>query len=425
MIGLMLGYFIVDSIEIIGNKTTLDFVILDELTFGVGDTITNKDLAFNRERVFSLGIFNEVTFSLVKSESEIIEPEVSRGTLNITIMESWYLYPLPFVDRKDKDWNKLSYGLDFIVRNFRGRNEFVRFRFALGYDPEVVTSYYIPYLFRKENIFLGIDGIWGRIKNKSIRAENIYGDVFNQEYLDLRVNVGKRLDLFNRVSLFSGYKQIKTKNKFEQISLSGKESDKYIYLAFNYNYDTRDLAQFPNSGEYLSLFMSHNGFGSDNINFNILSVDFREYIRLYWELLFKYRLGIRHTFGSKVPFFEYSYLGYGEAVRGYYYDKREGNTSLVSSIELAMPIIKEYTLSFDFPMIPVSLTTFRIGLFFQVFYDIGIVKLREDKFRYNDLQRGWGFGFTGLSLPYNLGRFELAFDNNMNAEIILDIGVSF
>ncbi len=50
----------VDSITIRGNETTEEYIILRELTFEAGDEINKKILAFNRERIYSLGIFNSV-----------------------------------------------------------------------------------------------------------------------------------------------------------------------------------------------------------------------------------------------------------------------------------------------------------------------------------------------------------------------------
>ncbi len=51
---------IIDSIVIIGNDQTEDFIILRELTVEIGDTLNPKLAEYNRERVYSLNIFNVV-----------------------------------------------------------------------------------------------------------------------------------------------------------------------------------------------------------------------------------------------------------------------------------------------------------------------------------------------------------------------------
>lgn len=57
--------FVVDSIRIIGNKTTEEFIILQEINFSIGDTLTEQSAHYNRERVYSLGIFNKVFLYLL------------------------------------------------------------------------------------------------------------------------------------------------------------------------------------------------------------------------------------------------------------------------------------------------------------------------------------------------------------------------
>ena len=61
---------LVDSIKVTGNDITEEFIILRELTFGVGDTVTLKTLNYNEERIFSLGIFNKVELKIEKENGE-------------------------------------------------------------------------------------------------------------------------------------------------------------------------------------------------------------------------------------------------------------------------------------------------------------------------------------------------------------------
>ena len=71
------SYFIVDTIQIIGNDITEDFVILDELTFSQGDSVTTVELDYNRERIYSLGIFTSVKIiPLQSNQLNIIEINV-------------------------------------------------------------------------------------------------------------------------------------------------------------------------------------------------------------------------------------------------------------------------------------------------------------------------------------------------------------
>ncbi len=118
---------VIDSIQITGNETTKDFVILRELTIGVGDTLTPEIASYDRERIYSLRIFNDVKLRPYFFEG--------RNFLLIVVEESWYIYPIPLIVLKDKDWSKISYGMSLSWLNFRGRNERMTGIATFGYDP--------------------------------------------------------------------------------------------------------------------------------------------------------------------------------------------------------------------------------------------------------------------------------------------------
>ena len=86
---------IIDSIVINGNDITEESIILREMTFTTGDTLNPKLAEYNRERIYSLNIFNEVKLIPFRTNET--------NYLLIDIAESWYIYPLPFITLKDRD----------------------------------------------------------------------------------------------------------------------------------------------------------------------------------------------------------------------------------------------------------------------------------------------------------------------------------
>ena len=127
---------IIDSIVIIGNDQSEDFIILRELNITLGDTLNPIIAEYNRERVYSLNIFNVVNLHPFKLNDI--------NYLLITIEESWYIYPLPFITLKDRDWSKISYGVAVKIANFRGRNETIQASAGFGFDPFFFLSYSNP-----------------------------------------------------------------------------------------------------------------------------------------------------------------------------------------------------------------------------------------------------------------------------------------
>jgi outer membrane protein assembly factor BamA len=410
--------FVVDSIKINGNKSTKDFIILRELTFKVGDTVNPGILQYNRERIFSLDIFTKV---------ELIPARV-RGTniLYIEVEESWYIYPIPFVELTDRDWKKISFGMYFVLKNFRGRNEVLSSRVSFGYDPSFLISYYTPYLIQDESVSLRANAEYINFKNKSYTAKQLYGADFNQKFILGSLTLGKRFGLYNRFDLGLEYDYIETPFYIHGVSASDGRIDRVPVISLTYDYDTRDLIQFPKEGMFASASVNFKGLGLGNINYQITRLDFREYFSLTQSLSFKYRLATRFTSGKNIPFYDFSFLGYTDRIRGHFFEEREGNNSYIGSAQFDYPIMKDFNLTLDFiPIIPRELLTYRVGVYLELFGDTGATKFLGRPLSFKNFTSGYGSGLTFLFLPYNVFRIEFALDEYHHTEWILDIGTSF
>ncbi len=408
----------VDSITIIGNDITEEDIILRELTFETGDEIDHNILAFNKERIYSLGIFNRVELYPLQFES--------KNVIVILVEESWYIYPIPFIELKDKDWDKVSYGMDFSIRNFRGRNETLRARLALGYDPSLYLAYYVPYLIRSEAISFSIETMYRDIRNKSRIADSLYGKIFDQKFINNYLVLGKRFGVYHRASFNIGFSYVETPFYLKGISASNGRIDRQFSIGAAYMYDTRDLIQYPKEGILAWISYEMKGLGIEDINYQILNVDFREYRKLVGDLTAKWRFTSRMTFGKLIPFYDHSYIGFIERIRGHFTTEQEGNDYYISSLELFHPIFKDVHISFDnIPLLPKELFSYRIGLYAQLFLDTGATRFRGNPLRSRDFLTGYGAGLTLLLLPYNILRIEFALDEYRNHEIIFDLGISF
>lgn len=412
------SFFVVDSIHLKGNEITEDYVILEELTFGKGDSVNSTELLYNRERIYSLGIFTKVQLNLLKSgQAEIIE---------IAVEESWYIYPIPFAELKDKDWSKISFGIDLVIQNFRGRNELLKFRGSLGYEKSLHIGYINPHFIKDENIFLRTSMLYRNAKNKSLAAEESVGYAFEQKNIALDLTIGKRFSLFHKFAVSTRFDYIETPFFIKGINASDSRIDTYPTIGLTYSYDTRDLVQFPKEGIFFSTLLDFKGLGVNNINYQVLTLDFREYRKISADLISKWRLSTRQTAGALVPYYDYSFLGFSERIRGHYSEKQEGDSYYIASLEFFYPFLKDYNLTLDFiPLIPENLLTYRVAIYGQIFGDTGLIKFRNMPIGINDFNTGFGGGLTFLVLPYNLIRFEIAFDEKLNAEYIIDLGISF
>ncbi len=410
--------FIVDSINLSGNETTEDFIILRELNFSIGDTLTQQNSIYNRERVYSLGIFNHVYFI-----PTIID---AKRILTIQIEEGWYIYPIPVIQATENDLNKLSYGMYLKLKNFRGRNEDITAYFLLGYDPTFGLNYYNPNIIGKENIFINSGISYSDVTNKSPTAEKINGSNFTQNVVGARFTIGKRFGLFNRLYINSGYTYIETPFYIPGINASNNRIDNLVELGIGFEHDSRDLVQFPKNGIYSSLNYTAKGLGFDDISYGVAGIDFRKYQKVYDGLVGKWRFASRFTFGDNVPYYDYSIIGTGEKIRGHYFEKFEGDDYYLTSVEFYYPIIEELNIDLSFiPIIPDKLLSYRIGFYTQIFAETGLAKYKDDPLAINKFNSGYGLGLTFLILPYSILRVEVAFNEQLKSEFIFDLGVSF
>ncbi len=409
---------LIDSIKITGNKTTKDFIILRELTFSAGDTLTPVLAKYNLDRIYSLGIFN-----IVDVYAETVN---KKNYAVIAVEEGWYIYPVPFLEVRENDWKKLSYGAVLVLKNFRGRNETLSLSGALGYNPFLRLLYYNPYLIRDEDIFLDVSAIYGTIANKSSTAATLHGEDFDQKSITGILQIGKRFGLYHRLSMLLGYSYVETPFFIKGISASNSRIDRAPFLSFAYSYDTRDLIQFPKEGLLGAASVEFKGLGNEGIMYDIINIDFREYRRIIGDLHAKWRFTTRLTGGKLVPFYDLSYIGFNERIRGHYYKEMEGNNYYLGSMELYYPLLKDIHINLDFvPLLPKALLSYRVAIYTEIFGDAGAAKFRGESLSISDFKSGYGGGLTLLILPYNVVRFEIGLDEYRNTEFIFNVAASF
>lgn len=410
--------FQVDVIKISGNEKTKDFVLLRELNFSVGDSVNSEILYFNRERIFSLGIFTKIEIELNHEEGI--------NTVSIFVEESWYIFPVPFINIREKTFERTSYGVSLKYKNFRGRNETIRATVSFGYDPFYSLEYENPLLVPSVDIAFYFGVVYGTPINKSPSLEKVNGGVFDFNTFSLSTTWGKRFNEENDIYFIIGYSNFQAPNEsINSLMASGTSTDKTLSTGLAYIYDSRNLIQYASSGMFFGINYLYNGVGSKNISHNTIMVDVSKYRNIYNSFLIKGRINARHTFGKYVPNYNYSMLGYNYYTRGNRYLIREGNNRLLGSVELSYPILSEWNFAIDLPVLPLSLTRTRIAIYLSLFADAGTVFNNDDKILLGEFNSGYGLGLTFLFLPYSSFRFEYAFNEMGKGEFLLETGISF
>lgn len=146
--------FTIRQIQIEGNKRTRESIILRELSFEQDEQYALTTLvdrfALARRQLMNTGLFQNVIVSLKSLEGH-------DASINIAVVERWYIFPFPFVkvvDRNLQDWvknqdmdlDRVNYGLKMSLKNFTGRNDNLHLNITNGYTKQVALRYEGLYL---------------------------------------------------------------------------------------------------------------------------------------------------------------------------------------------------------------------------------------------------------------------------------------
>ncbi len=407
-------YFISD-IKIFGNEKTLPETIFREMSIKKGMTVNEEMIRYDEDRILSLGLFTQVKLMLL--------PSVESYELLVLIQEAWYIWPFPIFEIKDHDWNKLSYGLGLTVRNITGRNETLFTAGTLGFDPFLAVNYFHPWIANDLHLKLNTQLTYENRRNRSLRSI-VDGKNYDEKILRAELSIGKRFGLFHDLFLLLQYKYLQVPEYFAGRTVSTTGIDRHLSLGIKYNYDSRDFSGYPKQGSYFGLTYLKQGLGESEVNYHLLWYDFRKFWS-FGDFILSVRNSYRTIFGNSIPNYANSFIGYEERIRGHYYDYYEGESSQIGSIELRVPFIKNEIIELDVPLIPRELLTLNILVDIHLFADGGVVWNRNQKSIDQKIEKGFGIGMSFIILPYRSIRFDLGFNEKLDTQFIIDLGMVF
>ena len=330
-------YFIINKIDIYGNKKTKPYIITRELHFHQGDTISKNNirklLKQSQENIFNTSLFNFVTIDTNIISNNLID-------ININVIERWYFWPFPvfeFADRnfnswlKDSDFSKLNYGLYLIQENFRGRNETLKFLLRFGYEQRYGVFYEAPYINKNQTLGIAIDAGYSQSHEVPVSTINDTLHFYKNEKNYPKKEFFSSFSLIHRKCIhnthffilsFSDYQFADTLLKISpDYSFQNQTEVRFLSIIYKYKSDFRDYKHYPLNGYYFDIEVKKTGLGLlDKIDLFSIQSTFRK----YWKLSkrFYYANGITSKFSSKAfqPYFIQRGLGYDrDFVRGYEY----------------------------------------------------------------------------------------------------------
>jgi len=398
----------ISAIIIMGNDQTDEEVIRRELLFSEGDVINDSILIQSHKRLMNLWLFNRVEFKPIPGEDKV--------ALLIMITERWYIFPYPRIQIEDRDWSKISYGFGFAHENFRGMNEKLYATILFGERPGYRFNYRNPWFGRNLHLLFGIN------LNKFLMNNHLLN--FEEDHLDINFYLGKYWSREFYTILGFSRDQISVGDDFAVYMQTQSNRDINYGIRFSVTHDTRDLYAYPSQGHVAQFWVSKQGFFVPEIDYWKYQLELKKYYT-WRKLTFAARVTTLQSIGS-LPIYDLVYFGFGERIRGHFYEVFTGKHFAAGNLELRYPIIDLKYFTFRPDLLPDFFTTnLKFGLNAAIFTDTGIIWKNRDELRLHNFISGWGFGLHFI-VPYiEVFRIETAFNENWDSQFIFEVRTAF
>ncbi len=405
---------VVADVILSGNSQTKDFVILREMSMRRGVRITRQLIDYDKNRIYSLGLFNRVEIDLIPAVD-------STATLVVNVHERWYIFPYPIFGLTDRDWSKVFYGFGIVHNNFLGRNEKIYTSFIFGFNPSVRLTYRNPFLTEDGANFLSASLAYSTVRNRSLLAQA--GTNFDEHHFSASVTLGKRFGIAHSLWLSASYEIVDIPDFQPGRTIAPDGKDQFPIMELGYALDTRDLGEYPGDGTLARLTITKYGIPGNQLDYVRYDGDLRRYVPIGGRVTLQGRAFADLVAGGTVPPYNHAYFGYGERIRGHFTEVNEGEHIVGVSSEAHYMLFSPHYFKVGF--LPEEFGLWRFAIAVAAFADAGSVWFRGQPLALDQFIKGYGIGLHFL-LPYSaVLRVEYARNEARRGEFIIDVGATF
>ena len=439
-------YFILNNINIIGNKVTKQHIILRELMFSKNDTINKSMLSLlvdkSKTNLLNTSLFNFVIITTQAIDSNNI-------IININVTERWYTWPVPLFEIQERNFNtwlesknpsRNNYGFYLNRENFRGRKELLSFKVRLGYSEQYGFSYQIPYINNKQKAGLGISVYYSRSheipyatdQNKLLYLSNLSSYVKSGFSAVSRYTF--RQGIYNSHTAELSYTKDNVTDTILHLNTdyfsNYSTTTEYITANYVFKTDHRNSKIYPLKGHYWGIQITKYGLGmlrNENLNTLFIETSINKYCDLDNRFYFATALKGRISLLPNQPYYAQRVLGYGDFVRGYEYYVVGGESFALLKTSLKYELIKPRIEKISW--LPIEkFSTFHYALYTGIFTDVGYV---TNNLNYsnnnltNSILLGMGIGVDFVTYYDLVFRFEYSFNRLFEGNIFPHFGSAF
>lgn len=422
-------------IRIEGNIKTNERIVRRELDMMEGDSVRYEQLELrllmNRNRIFNTNLFTYVAL------------ELPGDTLKIYLKERFYTYPLPILELADRNFNewwqlrnhdpgRINFGINFVQKNVRGRNEMLRVKLQAGFNQKAEISYSIPYIDLNQK--LGLLTFVSCITEKKI-AYKTSGNILTytegngrvRERFQAGIVLSRRGRFYTTSSLGLTYSYNHIADTVALLNpnyfLKGRTNQRYFALKYTFIHDRRDIRYYPMRGHYFSAEAEKLGLlPSDAIN------QFNMYFNYAWFKKVKGNFFVAAALTQKIslpkaqPYYNYRALGYNAyAVSGYELYVIDGQTFSMAKLNAKYRI---FNLNFRMRFLPLEkMRSVPLAVYLKIYSDGGYVldntKNPENMLLSNKFLWGNGIGLDFVSYYDLVLRVEYSINRSLQQGLFL------
>jgi outer membrane protein assembly factor BamA len=382
---------IIKEINVSGNRTTRERIIIRELTFHKGDTISisaiEDKVIRSRENLLNTSLFNYVTITKIVTPPDILD-------INIIVEERWYTWPaviLKYDDRnfsswlRSKDLSRSKYGFSVEKYNCFGRKENLKITLLFGYATQFSVSYRNIALDRNRKHFIGGDIEFVRQdeiivntkNNEPVHFMSKFHSVFEQEKYTL--NYTYRPYIYDLHNVYLNYFKYNIADTIAKLNpdylLVNKSSLNCFTLDYVFSRDKRDSKAYPLKGSYFEVLISQTislPLSKSSFSSTMIVPNFYKYFEIGSRLYYATAINLKLSASNTYSYFYSKSLGYIYNMNGYEYNTIEGQYYFVFKNLMKIAVLKPKVTKV--PFIPLKkFNKIHYALYFNVFGDCGYV----------------------------------------------------
>ncbi|PDH41413.1 MAG: hypothetical protein CND83_03585 [Rhodothermaeota bacterium MED-G19] len=429
------NFYFISKIKIEGNKKTKKNIIIRELSINEGDKLNKSKILEiieeEKRKLINTDLFNEVDLKIKIIDNNEIE-------IQIILIESLYVLPsiiFELSDRNFNDWwenfnhdlSRINYGAGLLHYNLSGRADEFEFSFRGGFIREVYSSYYIPYISKKQKGGLELSFNLIDYDHLNYGITN-HVPIFYKSKNSLKKEITTSIEYSHRESFYNYHYFIIEHNNFKINDTLKTLNDRYyldknminsINVRYEFDRDFRDIKNYPLNGFRLNIQIKKNGLGIfDDINKWKAKIYYSKYQSLKNKTYFSFNISSLYS-SENQPFLLYESL---DKIRGFEKYLINGYSYLTYRNTLKRNIFSK-TYSRDNEKFVKRIKNIPLSLYFKIFYDSGYVweykNQNNNNFLNNKYIYSYGIGLDLVTIK------NISFSSELSRNSLNEFNLSF